>query len=77
MQDFYSILDIYADQHGMSPATALEKWYRGGISVRDLLENFLEEEGIFGYTDIVIRTVRTLGAQCRKDHGEDPWKEEV
>lgn len=77
MEDFYTILDTYAQQHNLEPASALEQWYRGGIGVQELLEATLEEEGIFGYTSMIIRTVRTLGAQSRKDHGEDPWKEEV
>lgn len=76
-QDFYDILDTYAMQHNMEPAAALEQWYRGGIGVQELLEATLEDEGIFGYADRIIRTVRVLGARSRKDHGEDPWKEEV
>ena len=76
MEDFYTILDTYAQQHNLEPAAALEQWYRGGIGVQELLEAMLEDEGIFGYTSLILRTVRTLGAQSRKDHGVDPWKEE-
>ncbi len=42
MEDFYTILDTYAQQHNMEPTAALEQWYRGGISVEELLEAALE-----------------------------------
>lgn len=75
MQDFHTILDLYADQHNMERAAALEQWYRGGITVEELLEAALEEEGIFGYANQIARTVRILGARSRQDRGIDPWKE--
>ena len=76
MEDFYTILELYADQHNMEPAAALEQWYRGGITVEELLEAALEEEGIFGYANQIIRTVRILGSRSIQDHNTDPWKEE-
>lgn len=76
MQDFYDIIDTYATLHGIDRAEALHQWYRGSIGVEELLEAILEDEGIFGYTQQIIRTVRLLGAQSIKDHNVDPWKEE-
>ena len=75
MQDFYDIINIYAEHNDINPGEARALWRYGRISVEDLLNAVLEEEGIFGYTSKIIDTVRILGAQSRQDRGEDPWKE--
>jgi len=75
MEDFYSIIDTYATLHDIDRAEALHLWYRGSIGVEELLEATLEDEGIFGYAQKIIRTVRLLGARSIKDHKVDPWKE--
>ena len=75
MQDFYDIIDVYATQHDFDKSDVLDLWYQGTLGVEELLEAVLEEEGIFGYTQIITRTVRVLGAQSRQDRGKDPWKE--
>lgn len=75
MQDFYDIIDTYATLRDIDRAEALNLWYRRSIDVEDLLKALLEDEGIFGYTQQIIRTVRILGDRSIKDHKVDPWKE--
>lgn len=75
MEDFYDLLDTYASIHHIDRNETLYLWYRGTIGVEELLETMLEDEGIFGYTQRIMRTVRLLGARSIKDHGTDPWKE--
>ena len=75
MQDFYDIINIYAEHNDIDPGEARALWRYGRISVENLLNAVLEEEGIFGYTSKIIDIVRILGAQSRQDRGKDPWKE--
>ena len=75
MENFYDIIEIYAEHKGISPGEVRVSWRYGTLSVEELLNAVLEEEGIFGYTQKIIRTVRILGARSRQDRGEDPWKE--
>jgi len=75
MQDFYDLIDTYATLNNIDRAEVLHLWYRGSIGVEELLNAVLEDEGIFGYTQRIMCTVRLLGARCIKDHNLDPWKE--
>lgn len=75
MQDFYDLIDIYATLHDIDRGEALHLWYRGALGVEELLEAMLEDEGIFGYTEKIMRSVRLLGTRSIKDHKVDPWQE--
>ncbi len=75
MEDFYDIIDAYATQHNFDKSDVLDLWYQGTLGVEELLEAVLKEEGIFGYTQIITRTVRLLATRSRQDHRKDPWKE--
>lgn len=58
--DIYNLLDIYADRNDIDKAEALHQWYRGNISERDLITAYLNEEGIFGYTNEIIKVFAIL-----------------
>ena len=76
MENFYDIIDTYATLHDIDRSEVLHLWYRGTIGVEELLEATLEDEGIFGYTQRIMRTVRLLGDRSIKDHNVNPWKGE-
>ena len=73
MANFYDLIDTYAQLHNIDKAEALHLWYRGNINAEDLLEAVLEDEGIFGYTTILINVIKTLAFQSKRDGKEDPW----
>lgn len=73
MRDFYDLIDTYAQLHEMDRAEVLHQWYRGGIDAGDLLEADLEDEGIFGYREHLMGTIKILMEQSMKDHKKNPW----
>lgn len=77
MVDFYDLIDIYAGLHDIDKTEALHLWYRGAINAEDLLDAFLEDQGIFGYSSILISTIKTLAFQSKRDGKGDPWCLEV
>lgn len=70
---FYDLIDTYAALNKIDKAEALHLWYRGNITARDLLEATLEDEGIFGYTEMLVNVIKTLGFQSMKDGKGNPW----
>lgn len=74
MFNFYKLIDIYAEANNLDKAAVLELWYRGNITAEDLLNAYLEDEGIFGYTDTLVRIIKTLAFQSIRDGHDDPWK---
>lgn len=74
---FYDLIDIYATLHGYDRNEVLHLWYRGFIDATSLLAAWLEDEGIFGYSDSLITVIRVLGSQAKRDFMENPWEVNV
>lgn len=74
MFNFYDLIDTYATLNKIEKAEVLHLWYRGNITAEDLLNAYLEDEGIFGYTDTLVRIIKTLAFQSIRDGHDDPWK---
>lgn len=74
MFNFYDLIDTYATLNKIEKAEVLHLWYRGCITAEDLLNAYLEDEGIIGYTDTLVRIIKTLAFQSIRDGHEDPWK---
>ena len=55
------LLSIYADQNEISIDEAFEQYDHGRISKVDLLQAYLEEEGILGYTVSLWSIFEALG----------------
>lgn len=75
MMDFYDLIDTYAQLNGIDKNEVLHLWYRGVIGPEELLQAWLNDEGIYGYKDSLVRIIKTLGAQSRKDGLGDPWND--
>ena len=60
MMDFYNLLDIYAELNEIDTEEALQLWYRGTLTPRALIQAYLNNEGIYGYTDSIIQVFRIL-----------------
>ena len=58
--DLEDLLSIYAEQNSISIDEAFEWYNRGRIPKVSLLEAYLEEEGIFGYTSALWSIFETL-----------------
>ena len=74
MSNFYKLIDIYAEANNLGKAAVLKLWHRGNISAVDLLNAYLEDEGIIGYTDTMVWIIKTLAFQSIRDGHNDPWK---
>ena len=74
MFNFYKLIDIYAEANNINKAEALHLWYRGNITAEELLDAYLKDEGIFGYTETLVSIIKTLAFQSIRDGHEDPWK---
>lgn len=57
------LLNIYADQNEMNIEEAFEQYDHGIITKCDLLEAYLEEEGIYGYTSSLWSIFEALGGR--------------
>lgn len=60
--DFYKLLDTYATLNNIDRNEALHQWYRGNLDAGNLLEAFLNDEGIFGYRDTLVKIIKILNA---------------
>lgn len=58
--DLEDLLSIYAEQNSISIDEAFEWYDQGRIPKVSLLEAYLEEEGIFGYTSALWSIFETL-----------------
>lgn len=67
MKDFYDLIDIYATMNQIDKNEALHLWYRGRINALDLMQAYLEDEGIVGYENDIIQVLRVITEQARKD----------
>lgn len=74
MFNFYDLIDTYATLNKIEKTEVLHLWYRGNITAEDLLNAYLEDEGIIGYTDTLVRIIKTLAFQSIRDGHDDPWK---
>ena len=74
MFDFYDLIDTYATLNHLDRAETLHLWYRGNITAEDLLNAYLEDEGIFGYTDTLVKIIKMLNHQSKRDGHEAPWE---
>lgn len=74
MFNFYKLIDIYAEVNDLDKTTVLHLWYRGNITAEDLLNAYLEYEGIIGYTDTLVKIIKTLAFQSIRDGHDNPWK---
>lgn len=74
MFNFWDLIDTYATLNGIGKAEAIHLWYKGCITAEDLLDAYLKDEGIIGYTDTLVRIIKTLAFQSIRDGHEDPWK---
>lgn len=74
MYNFYKLIDTYAELNNIDRAEALHLWYRGNITAEDLLDAYLKNEGILGYTDTLVSIIKTLAFQSIRDGHEEPWK---
>lgn len=45
-----NLIERYATQYGLSVKEATKRYEDGRVSKRDLLEAYLHDEGIYGYT---------------------------
>ena len=58
------LLELYAEQNEMTIDEAFEAYERGRIYKLDLLNAFLEEEGIYGYSSALWSIFEALGGIC-------------
>lgn len=73
MMNFYDLIDTYAQLNHIDKHEVLHLWYRGTISPEDLLQAWLNDEGIYGYKDHIVSIIKILGAKSKKDGLGDPW----
>ena len=76
MINFYDLIDTYATMNDIDQSEVLHMWYRGAIDAGDLLKAWLENEGIYGYTDYLIAVIKTLNTATKEDNLYNPWKAE-
>lgn len=73
MANFYDLIDTYAMLNGIDKNEALHLWYRGVIGPEELLQAWLNNEGIYGYKDSLVSIIKTLGFQSQRDGFGNPW----
>lgn len=54
------LIEIYADYNEIEYTEALEQYYEKRIDKLDLLDAFLGDAGIYGYTNILWHVFQTL-----------------
>lgn len=55
LQDMY---EAYAETHNITQAEARDQYLTGAINPFELFEAYLENEGIFGYTQSIVTAFR-------------------
>lgn len=54
------LIQIYADVNYINAAAVEEDFRKGWISKEMLLEAWLEDEGIFGYTHLILNVIEII-----------------
>lgn len=70
---FTDAVETYSNVHDIEPEEVLRLWRSGALTVRDLLDADLTDEGIWGYTEHFFGLIQSLTRQAYQDHGRDPW----
>lgn len=73
MTDFYDLIDNYAEMYDRDKNDVLHEWYRSNIDCEILLTAWLNNEGIFGYSNDLIAVLKALGTKAKKDGRDIPW----
>ena len=58
-----NLLKLYAEQNAIPINRAIQRYYNGNISKMELLHAYLEEEGIYGYTQAIWKIFEALGGK--------------
>ena len=57
---FMEICKAYGEFHGLTTLTVMQRYLDGVISKYELLDGYLRNEGIIGYTQQIITAMRLL-----------------